>query len=71
MMNAKTGNWFMDNAQRGRSNNSAVIVRDEATPEMFAKIMESVKSFGEPGFYFTTSKEHTTNINHSLALCRQ
>jgi ribonucleoside-diphosphate reductase alpha chain len=28
---------------------------------MFAKIMESVKSFGEPGFYFTTSKEHTTN----------
>ncbi len=61
MMNAKTGNWFMDNPQRGRSNNSAVIVRDEATPEMFAKIMESVKSFGEPGFYFTTSKEHTTN----------
>mgnify|MGYP001312510762 FL=1 len=61
MMNAKTGNWFMDNPQRGRSNNSAVIVRDEATPEMFAKIMDSVKSFGEPGFYFTTSKEHTTN----------
>ena len=61
MMNAKTGNWFMDNPQRGRSNNSAVIVRDDATPEMFAKIMESVKSFGEPGFYFTTSREHTTN----------
>ena len=61
MMSAKTGNWFIDNPQRGRSNNSAVIVRDEATPEMFAKIMESVKSFGEPGFYFTTSKEHTTN----------
>ena len=61
MMNAKTGNWFIDNPQRGRSNNSAVIVRDESTPEMFAKIMESVKSFGEPGFYFTTSKEHTTN----------
>jgi ribonucleoside-diphosphate reductase alpha chain len=51
----------MDNPQRGRSNNSAVIVRDEATPEMFKNIMESVKSFGEPGFYFTTSKEHTTN----------
>jgi len=61
MMTAKTGNWFMDNPQRGRSNNSAVIVRDEATPEMFKSIMESVKSFGEPGFYFTTSKEHTTN----------
>jgi len=61
IMTAKTGNWFMDNPQRGRSNNSAVIVRDEATPEMFKNIMESVKSFGEPGFYFTTSKEHTTN----------
>ena len=61
MMTAKTGNWFMDNPQRGRSNNSAVIVRDEATPEMFKSVMESVKSFGEPGFYFTTSKEHTTN----------
>ena len=31
MMSAKTGNWFVDNPQRGRSNNSAVIVRDETT----------------------------------------
>jgi len=61
MMNAKTGNWFMDNPQRGRSNNSAVIVRDETTPEEFGKIMESVKQFGEPGFVFVESKEHTTN----------
>ena len=61
MMNAKTGNWFMDNPQRGRSNNSAVIVRDETTPEQFGKIMESVKQFGEPGFVFVESTEHTTN----------
>ena len=61
MMNAKTGNWFIDNPQRGRSNNSAVIVRDEVTKEQFNKIMESVKQFGEPGFYFVDSKEHTTN----------
>ena len=61
MMNAKTGNWFIDNPQRGRSNNSAVIVRDEVTKEQFSKIMESVKQFGEPGFYFVDSKEHTTN----------
>ena len=33
MMTAKTGNWFMDNPQRGRSNNSAVIVRDEISKE--------------------------------------
>jgi len=61
MMNAKTGNWFIDNPQRGRSNNSAVIVRDEVTREQFATIMKSVKEFGEPGFYFVESKEHTTN----------
>ena len=61
MMNAKTGNWFMDNPQRGRSNNSAVIVRDKTTAEQFGKIMESVKQFGEPGFVFVESTEHTTN----------
>jgi ribonucleoside-diphosphate reductase alpha chain len=61
MMTAKTGNWFVDNPQRGRSNNSAVIVRDEASEEQFHKIMESVKQFGEPGFVFVQSKEHTTN----------
>lgn len=61
MMGAKTGNWFMDNPQRGRSNNSAVIVRNESSPEEFNKLMQSVKEFGEPGFVFVNSKEHTTN----------
>lgn len=61
MMNAKTGNWFVDNPQRARSNNSAVIVRDTTTKEQFGKIMESVKQFGEPGFVFVESTEHTTN----------
>ena len=61
MMNAKTGNWFMDNPQRGRSNNSAVIVRNESSPEEFNKLMQSVREFGEPGFVFVNSKEHTTN----------
>jgi len=61
MMNAKTGNWFIDNPQRGRSNNSAVIVRNEITKEQFSKLMQPIKEFGEPGFYFVDSKEHTTN----------
>jgi len=61
MMNAKTGNWFMENPQRGRSNNSAVIVRDKTSIEDFSKIMQSVKQFGEPGFVFVESTEHTTN----------
>jgi len=49
MLKAKTGNWFVDNPQRARSNNSAILLR--TTPkEEFEAIMESVKQFGEPGF---------------------
>lgn len=61
MIKAKTGNWFIDNPQRGRSNNSAVLIRDLITFEEFAKIMESVQHSGEPGFIFTDSTEFTYN----------
>ena len=61
MINAKTGNWFIDNPQRGRSNNSAVIVRDEISKEDFKRIMGSIKEFGEPGFFFVDDRDITTN----------
>jgi ribonucleoside-triphosphate reductase len=61
MLKAKTGNWFIDNPQRARSNNSAVIVRGEITREEWAKIMQSVKQYGEPGFIFTDDPDHTYN----------
>ena len=61
MAKAKTGNWFIDNPQRGRSNNSAIIVRKKATRERFHQLIESIKQFGEPGFVFVESEEHTTN----------
>lgn len=61
MINAKTGNWFIDHPQRGRSNNSAVIIRDEITKDDFKRIMQSIKEFGEPGFYFVDDKDFTTN----------
>ncbi len=61
MMKAKTGNWFSENPQRGRSNNSAVIVRNDTTPEQFGALFNSIKEFGEPGFVFVESPEHTTN----------
>ena len=38
-----------------------MIVRDQTTADQFGKIMESVKQFGEPGFVFVESTEHTTN----------
>ena len=61
MLTAKTGNWYVMNPQRARSNNSAVIVRDDTTPEQFKEIFNSIKEFGEPGFVFVESREHTTN----------
>ena len=61
MASAKTGNWWTENPQRGRSNNSAVIVRDEITREQFDKLMVSIKQFGEPGFFFVDHKDITTN----------
>ena len=61
MMAAKTGNWYVDNPQRGRSNNSVLLVRSETTWDQFQQIIKSTKEFGEPGFYFASSKEHGAN----------
>lgn len=61
MLNAKTGNWYVTNPQRGRSNNSAMLLRSEVTREQFAEIMRPVREFGEPGFIFVDSLEHTYN----------
>jgi len=61
MINAKTGNWFVSNPQRGRSNNSAVLIRSETTKEQFNNLMESVKQFGEPGFVWSDNTETLFN----------
>jgi len=61
MAQAKTGNWFHDNPQRGRSNNSALLLRDSTTKEQFATLMESVREFGEPGFVWSDSTELVVN----------
>lgn len=61
MIRAKTGSWFEDNPQRGRSNNSVMLLRDEVSFEEFAAIMKSVEDSGEPGFIFTDSLEFTFN----------
>ena len=61
MAKAKTGNWFIDNPQRARSNNSALLLKDDTSFEQFASLMESVKEFGEPGFIWSDSTEMTFN----------
>lgn len=57
MLTAKTGDWFIKNPQRGRSNNSAVLLRDSTSRETFNAMMTSVKEFGEPGFVWADSTE--------------
>ena len=61
MAKAKTGNWYIDNPQRARSNNSALLLKNETTLEQFETLMESVKEFGEPGFIWSESTEMIFN----------
>jgi len=61
MAKAKTGNWYIDNPQRARSNNSALLLKNETTFEEFQILMESVKEFGEPGFIWSESTEMIFN----------
>ncbi len=61
MAKAKTGNWYVENPQRARSNNSALLLKDSTSYEDFKTLMESVKEFGEPGFIWSDSTEMTFN----------
>lgn len=53
MMKAKTGNWFVENPQRARSNNSVVLYRDTVSYQELNSIIASIKEYGEPGFVFS------------------
>jgi hypothetical protein len=61
MMEAKIGNWFADNPQRARCNNSAILLRDNTTQEEFREIFKYTREFGEPGFYWVNNLEHGAN----------
>jgi len=61
MANAKTGDWFIKNPQRGRSNNSALLIREKTTREDFDKLMKSVREFGEPGFIWSDNEDALYN----------
>lgn len=61
MTNAKTGNWYETNPQRGRSNNTAYIIRGVTPEETYRKLFNSVKEFGEPGFGFFDNEYQATN----------
>jgi len=63
MIAAKAGNWWETNPQRGRANNSVVIMRHRIKKKEFLKLWERIKASGagEPGIYFTNDKEYGCN----------
>jgi len=63
MLSAKTGNWWETNPQRGRANNSVVLLRHKIDKEYFLDLWDRVRASGagEPGFYFSNDKDWGTN----------
>ena len=70
MIAAKTGNWWETAPQRGRANNSVVLLRHRITKEYFQDLWERVRESGsgEPGFYFSNDKDWGTNPCCEIAL---
>jgi len=70
MIASKSGNWWELNPQRGRANNSAVLMRHKITKEFFMKLWERVEKSGagEPGIYFNNDKDWGTNPCCEIAL---
>jgi ribonucleoside-diphosphate reductase alpha chain len=63
MLSCKFGNWWELNEQRGRSNNSATILRDRVSEEEFKALWKKIElsGSGEPGFYFTNDENWGLN----------
>lgn len=63
MLTSKFGAWWELNPQRGRANNSAVILRHKITEETFFDLWKKIEESGsgEPGVYFSNDKDWGTN----------
>ena len=70
MLTSKFGSWWEQNPQRGRANNSAVVIRSKVKKsdflELWGKIVAS--NSGEPGIYFSDDKDWGTNPCCEIAL---
>lgn len=60
MASCKTGAWITTMPELCRSNNSAAILPD-TSKEIFDKIYEFTKKYGEPGFVFIDSQDFVYN----------
>ncbi len=70
MLTCKFGNWWEENPQRGRANNSAVVIRHKITEDEFFKLWKKIElsNSGEPGIYFSNDKDWGTNPCCEIAL---
>ena len=71
MLTCKSGNWWENNPQRGRANNSVKILRNGVvSKDMFLKLWKKVElsNAGEPGFLFTNDLELGTNPCAEISL---
>ena len=70
MISCKSGNWWESNPQRGRANNSAVLLRHKVTQEYFMELWKRIElsGAGEPGIYLSNDKDWGTNPCCEIAL---
>lgn len=70
MLNCKAGNWWENNPQRGRANNSVTLLRHKIDKKTFDKVWERIEASGsgEPGIYLTNDKDWGTNPCCEIAL---
>ena len=63
MISCKSGSWWEENPQRGRANNSAVLMRHKISKEFFMDLWKRVElsGAGEPGIYLNNDKDWGTN----------
>jgi ribonucleoside-diphosphate reductase alpha chain len=70
MISCKSGAWWETNPQRGRANNSAVLMRHKITKEYFMDLWKRIEASGagEPGIYLSNDKDWGTNPCCEIAL---
>jgi len=70
MIGCKSGHWWEEAPQRGRANNSAVLMRHKVTKDFFMDLWKRVElsGAGEPGIYLNNDKDWGTNPCCEIAL---
>lgn len=70
MLTCKFGKWYEQEPQRGRANNTAVILRHRIKEAEFLALWAKIKASGsgEPGFFFTNDKEWGLNPCAEISL---